>query len=65
MTEFWEQGLKPRLTEDGRTARLKSCPDTKRRFDGDGVVLSHICENRADVGHPASSGQQGLKAPVD
>ena len=30
-------------------------PDAKRIFQRLGVVLSHICENRADVGRPASA----------
>jgi hypothetical protein len=49
---------------------LKSCRDTVRAGDrvlGERLVVSHICQNRADMGHPAlvvsrASGLRSLRA---
>jgi hypothetical protein len=59
-----------RVTEPGRalhadvlTARLKSGPDSKRSGGLDRVVVSHICQNRAEPFDPLRSLRPGCGAP--
>ncbi len=48
-----------RALRAGFSACLKACPDTKPIAVVPAVVESHVCQNRADMGHSAKTGAPG------